>query len=51
MDKKLILELNNHNVYYIKTDVVNYYITVPKIIENTNICIDLKIEWEITIWN
>jgi len=42
MDKKLILELNNHNVYYIKTDVVNYYITVPKIIENTNICIELK---------
>ena len=42
MDKKLVLELQNHNVYYIKTDVVNYYITVPKNLENTNICIELK---------
>lgn len=42
MDKKLVLELQNHNVYYIKTDVVNYYITIPKNIENTNICIELK---------
>lgn len=43
MDKKLILELNNHNVYYIKTNAVSYYITIPKNnIENTNICIELK---------
>jgi len=42
MDKKLILELNYHNVYYVKTDIINYYITIPKNIENTNICIELK---------
>jgi hypothetical protein len=42
MDKKLVLELANHNVYYVKTNVVNYYITVPKNFENTNICIELK---------
>lgn len=42
MDKKLILQLDNHDVYYVKTDVINYYITVPRIIENTNICIELK---------
>jgi len=43
MDKKLILELNNHNVYYIKTNVVSFYITIPKNnIDNTNICIELK---------
>ena len=43
MDKKLILELNNHNVYYIKTNTVSFYITIPKYnIENTNICIELK---------
>ena len=42
MDKKLILELDNHNVYYIKTESVNYYITIPKNIESTNICIELK---------
>ena len=42
MDKKLILELNHHNVYYVKTDAINYYITIPKNIENTNICIELK---------
>lgn len=42
MDKKLILELNNHNVYYIKTDTINFYITIPKKVESTNICIELK---------
>lgn len=42
MDKKLILELQNHNVYYIKTEIANYYITIPKNIDNTNICIELK---------
>jgi len=42
MNKKLILELTNHDVYYVKTDVVNYYITIPKKFESTNICIELK---------
>lgn len=42
MNKKLVLELQYHNVYYIKTDIVNYYITIPKIVESTNICIELK---------
>lgn len=42
MDKKLVLELSNHNVYYVKTNVVNYYITIPKQHENTNISIELK---------
>lgn len=42
MNKKLILELKNHNVYYIKTDKINYYITIPKRIIDTAICIDLK---------
>lgn len=42
MEKKLILELTNHNVYYVKTDKVNYYITIPKKFANTNICIELK---------
>ena len=28
MDKKLILELINHNVYYVKTDIINYYAPV-----------------------
>ena len=45
MDNKLVLEvlqLKNHNVYYVKTNVVNYYITIPKNTDNTNICIELK---------
>ena len=42
MDKKLVLELQYHNVYYVKTNIVNYYITIPKYIESTNICIELK---------
>ena len=42
MNKKLVLELNNHKVYYIKNDVVNYFITVPNNYNNTNICIELK---------
>ncbi len=42
MDKKLVLELENHDVYYVKTDVVNYYITIPKKFDTTNICIELK---------
>ena len=42
MEKKLILELENHNVYYIKSENINYYITVPKNDKSTNICIELK---------
>ena len=42
MDNRLILKLTNHNVYYIKTDKVNYYITIPKEFKDTNICIELK---------
>jgi len=42
METKLILELQNHNIYYVKTNSVNYYITVPKNVDNTNICIELK---------
>lgn len=42
MDKKLVLELKNHNIYYVKTNIINYYITIPKFIENTDICIELK---------
>lgn len=42
MDKKLVLELSNHIVYYVKTNVVNYYITIPKSFNTTNICIELK---------
>ena len=42
MNKKLILELNNHNVYYIKNEDISYYITIPKTFNSTNICIELK---------
>ena len=42
MDKKLVLELTNHNVYYVKTEYINYYITIPKYTTKTNICIELK---------
>ena len=42
MDRKLILELANHKVYYIKTEIINYYITIPNNVEKTNICIALK---------
>ena len=42
MEKKLILELNNHNVYYVKTDAINYYITIPKEIEDIKMCLELK---------
>ena len=38
----LVLELQNHNVYYVKTNKVNYYITIPKNNDSTNICIELK---------
>lgn len=42
MEKRMLLDLNNHTVYYIKTDLLSYYITVPKHNEETNICIELK---------
>lgn len=42
MDKNLILELTNHSVYYVKTNIVNYYIAIPKNFDTTNICIELK---------
>lgn len=43
MDIKLLIELNKHNVYYVKTDIVSYYIGIPKKnYPNTNISIELK---------
>lgn len=42
MDKKLVLELPNHKVYYVRGENVNYYITIPNNIVKTNICIELK---------
>ena len=42
MEKKQILKLNNHIVYYVKTETVNFYITIPSQIKQTNICIELK---------
>lgn len=46
MDRKLVLELKNHNVYYVKTEDINYYITIPKNFNTTNICIELKSKME-----
>ena len=42
MNKKLVLDLPNHSVYYVKNDVISYYITIPKTFDKTNICIELK---------
>ena len=42
MDIKKVLELKNHSVFYVKTDVVNYYITLPKNVVSTSITIELK---------
>ena len=42
MDKKLVLELDKHNVFYVKNDNISYYITIPKNFDKTNICIELK---------
>ena len=43
MDIKLLLELGKHNVYFVRTDVVNYYISIPKNSFNeTNISIEIK---------
>ena len=42
MEKKLVLTLPNHNVYYVKNEDINYYITIPIHEASTNICIELK---------
>ena len=42
MEKELILELNNHNIYYVKTEKINFYITIPKKFTTTNICLELN---------
>ena len=42
METKLIFELDKHNVYYIKSDTVNFYINIPKNNDNTSISIELK---------
>ena len=42
MSKKLVLKLDNHDVYYIKSNLLSYYITIPKNNIETNICIELK---------
>ena len=42
MEKKMVLDLDNHAVYYVKTDLLSYYITIPKYNDETNICIELK---------
>lgn len=42
METKLIFELNKHNVYYVKSDTINFYINVPKNNDSTSISIELK---------
>lgn len=43
MDIKLLMDLNKHSIYFVKTDVVSYYIGIPKNgISNTNISIEIK---------
>lgn len=42
MEKRVLLDLTYHKVYYIKTSVVNFYLTVPKTVVSTNISIELK---------
>ncbi len=42
MEKKQVLDLPNHRVFYVKTDDLSYYITIPKNYDTTNICIELK---------
>lgn len=46
MERRLVLELDNHNVFYVKTDDISYYITIPKHFSTTNICIELKSKME-----
>ena len=42
MEKKQVLDLPNHLIYYVKTDAVNYYIAIPKNFTTTNICLEIK---------
>ncbi len=43
MNIKLLMELNKHNIYFVKSDMTSYYIGIPKNgISNTNISIDIK---------
>ena len=42
MNSKKILELSNHDIYYIKNEEFSYYVTVPKKFDTTNICLELK---------
>ena len=42
MNKKQVLDLDNHVVYYIKLDNVSYYLTIPKHNDETSISIELK---------
>ena len=42
MDKRLVLDLPNHSVFYVKTNDISYYITIPKNFDTTSICIELK---------
>lgn len=43
MNTTLFLKLLRHNVYYVKTEYVNYYITIPKDISHTvKMVIDIK---------
>lgn len=42
MEKRQVLDLQNHVVFYVKTEDLSYYITMPKNYETTSICIELK---------
>lgn len=42
MEKRLLFDLQYHQVFYVKNEVVSYYITVPKKAESTNISIEFK---------
>lgn len=42
MNSKMVLQLNNHDIYYLKDENVCFYIAVPKVFNDTNICIELK---------
>ncbi len=42
MNKKVVLDLDNHVVYYIKLDNVSYYLTIPKHNAETSISLELK---------
>ena len=42
MEMKFIFALKNHDIYYIKSEYVSYYINIPKVFDSTNICVELK---------